>query len=491
MNLSTFLRGQREVQRQNRGLVLAVVLLAGTHLLAWWRDDAQAVAVILTPPTLTQPVRVARNQADAPYKMAWGLFVAQLLGNVTPGSGELVLPALEPLLDATLYQPVRLGINEQLRQLRQEQISVSFAPRDTQYEATRAKTIDESASAEVAGEVVYFASYGEAPVTLYLTPALARDLERLQTGQSTSLWDALAQQRAELTQELNQWREVQEAIRRQGRAETRPVAPEPAPKPLPTLPVITPPAPPAPATGTRPAPPSVSPLMPPATPIPLFPVALPTNPSLTPSLTGQPAAPKGPPKIRVLSAIADRATGTPATATTATATTTARRPGTPAQGRSSANASDLFLPVSILSGTLLTGMDAPTGRSAQSNPLPALLRLKHEAILPNHHRLDIRECFLVAAGYGDLSAERAYLRGETISCTGSTGFGSLVRSGQCTGPPGSILSGSGRGHVPRDRGRCRSPDRFCCTPGHQSGGAVTAWVQESFGDREKRCLTGM
>ena len=28
----------------------------------------------------------------------------------------------------------------------------------------------------------------------------------------------------------------------------------------------------------------------------------------------------------------------------------------------------------------------------------------------------MRECFLLLAGYGDLSSERAYLRGETVSC---------------------------------------------------------------------------
>jgi conjugal transfer pilus assembly protein TraB len=71
---------------------------------------------------------------------------------------------------------------------------------------------------------------------------------------------------------------------------------------------------------------------------------------------------------------------------------------------------------SILRGVLLSGMDAPTGRQSRRDPYPALARLKHDAILPNRFRADVRECFLVLAGYGDLGSERAYLRTEAITC---------------------------------------------------------------------------
>lgn len=82
----------------------------------------------------------------------------------------------------------------------------------------------------------------------------------------------------------------------------------------------------------------------------------------------------------------------------------------------------VYIPAgSILTGTLVTGMDAPTGQGARKEPYPALLRIKHEAILPNRFRADVRECFVIMGGYGDLSSERAYLRGETISCVRKDG----------------------------------------------------------------------
>jgi hypothetical protein len=44
-----------------------------------------------------------------------------------------------------------------------------------------------------------------------------------------------------------------------------------------------------------------------------------------------------------------------------------------------------------------------------------------EAILPSRLRADARECFLIVLGYGNMSCERTYLRGETLSCVRDDG----------------------------------------------------------------------
>lgn len=80
-----------------------------------------------------------------------------------------------------------------------------------------------------------------------------------------------------------------------------------------------------------------------------------------------------------------------------------------------------FLPVSFTRGTLLGGLDAPTGGQAQSNPHPVLIRLSDNSVLPNRFRAEYRECFVIAAGYGDISSERAYLRTESLSCVRADG----------------------------------------------------------------------
>lgn len=67
-------------------------------------------------------------------------------------------------------------------------------------------------------------------------------------------------------------------------------------------------------------------------------------------------------------------------------------------------------------GVLLNGMDAPTSAVTEKNPVPVLIRVKTDAILPNLYQAGVRECFVIAAGYGVLATERAQLRTETISC---------------------------------------------------------------------------
>lgn len=77
---------------------------------------------------------------------------------------------------------------------------------------------------------------------------------------------------------------------------------------------------------------------------------------------------------------------------------------------------DNYIPISFTRAVLLGGLDAPTGGQAQANPHPVLLRLDDNAILPNRFRAQVRECFVIGAGYGDISSERAYIRTERLAC---------------------------------------------------------------------------
>jgi conjugal transfer pilus assembly protein TraB len=126
----------------------------------------------------------------------------------------------------------------------------------------------------------------------------------------------------------------------------------------------------------------------------------------------------------------------------------------------------VYLPSgSILTGTLVTGMDAPTGQGARQEPFPALLRLKHEAILPNRYRADVRECFVIVGGYGDLSSERAYLRGESISC---------IRN------DGKVVESSLESYTVGEDGKAGLRGRLVSKQGQMLAKAMMAGVMEGF-----------
>lgn len=92
-----------------------------------------------------------------------------------------------------------------------------------------------------------------------------------------------------------------------------------------------------------------------------------------------------------------------------------------------ANSTDIYttknyLPAgSFIRAVLLSGLDAPTGLDNQSQPIPVLLRLTSWGNLPNDATSHIKSCFMTAAGIGDISASRAYIRTEHMSCTLTNG----------------------------------------------------------------------
>ena len=78
--------------------------------------------------------------------------------------------------------------------------------------------------------------------------------------------------------------------------------------------------------------------------------------------------------------------------------------------------SNCIPPGAFATAALLSGLDAPTGGRADTNPHPVLLELLDTASLPNRFRSRVKECRVVAAGFGRISDERAYLRLERLSC---------------------------------------------------------------------------
>jgi conjugal transfer pilus assembly protein TraB len=65
---------------------------------------------------------------------------------------------------------------------------------------------------------------------------------------------------------------------------------------------------------------------------------------------------------------------------------------------------------------LITGLDAPTGPKASGQPHPVVLRVQDLSFLPNNVRQDIAGCHLLGEAIGELSSERARVRGLNLSC---------------------------------------------------------------------------
>lgn len=157
------------------------------------------------------------------------------------------------------------------------------------------------------------------------------------------------------------------------------------------------------------------------------------------------AEPPKPQLVRV--SVAER----PKTAAATAAASPSPAPGKAGGGDVATGSVDTYLPVSFTRGIMLGGLDAPTGGQAQSNPHPVLIRLDDNAVLPNRFRSNVRECFVIAAGYGDIASERAYLRTENLSCVRNDGSTLEVKiQGSVYGEDGLV---GVRGHLVTKQGQ--------------------------------------
>ncbi len=121
---------------------------------------------------------------------------------------------------------------------------------------------------------------------------------------------------------------------------------------------------------------------------------------------------------------------------------------------------------SMVEAVLMNGMDAPTSAVSQKNPVPAVMRVKSDAILPNHFTHDIKECFVLVSGFGVMSSERAQLRTETYSC---------IREN------GQVLEGKLYGYVVGEDGRVGARGRLVSKQGSLIAKSLAAGVLSGIG----------
>ena len=117
--------------RFHRGLLLGLLVTNLLTLMALLQAER---TVVLVPPILEQQVNVAREAASQEVKEAWGLFVTELLGNVTPTNAPFLHQTLEPLLSPGLRREVAQVLEAQVAELRRDRVSVRFSPETIQFD---------------------------------------------------------------------------------------------------------------------------------------------------------------------------------------------------------------------------------------------------------------------------------------------------------------------------------------------------------------------
>lgn len=82
---------------------------------------------------------------------------------------------------------------------------------------------------------------------------------------------------------------------------------------------------------------------------------------------------------------------------------------------------EVYLPPSYMEATLLSGVIASTTTAGKNEPTPMLLKVQDLAVLPNRVKANLKGCFVIAEGTGNLGTERIKTRLLTLSCVSRNG----------------------------------------------------------------------
>lgn len=143
MNFDKLKQSWRSAVDENRFSRVAIAGLVIIVLIMTVALTQQKTAVTIIPPTLNNEAEIKASDATQSYKDAWALYLAQLLGNVTPGNVEMLKDAIGPLLAPKIYEDVMRVLNQQADMIQADKITQRFEPRNVIYERDTGKSFVE------------------------------------------------------------------------------------------------------------------------------------------------------------------------------------------------------------------------------------------------------------------------------------------------------------------------------------------------------------
>jgi conjugal transfer pilus assembly protein TraE len=122
--------------RANMMLASSNIVMACVALFAVYFSMTSHERVVIVPPGINQATSVGWADADATYYKSFGMFIATLIGNITPANVEFVSKSLSGFMDSAVYSDVRkkmIALADS-REFRETASATKFVPTAIAYE---------------------------------------------------------------------------------------------------------------------------------------------------------------------------------------------------------------------------------------------------------------------------------------------------------------------------------------------------------------------
>lgn len=158
MQWTVFSNTWRGLKTENvlyRTLVPVLVIANVISMAGWISKDR---ITVLVPPTLNEVTSISKRSADGGYKKGWAMFVAGLLGNVTPGNADTVVETLQLIMAPRVFSDLRTSVAQDVEMIKKDGVSIAFEQKTVLYERETDKVfvIGRTGISNAAGVVTKF-----------------------------------------------------------------------------------------------------------------------------------------------------------------------------------------------------------------------------------------------------------------------------------------------------------------------------------------------
>lgn len=123
-----------EYAANNRALRALVLGLGLANLILLFLLAFRSEIVTINPPNAKGLITYSKTTASEDALTSWGLYVATLLGNVSPKNAEFVGNSIGNILAPSIYQDVMGSIAAQTKSITQDQLTLSFTPGEVKFD---------------------------------------------------------------------------------------------------------------------------------------------------------------------------------------------------------------------------------------------------------------------------------------------------------------------------------------------------------------------
>lgn len=133
MNSESRDRRLSSMAADNRVLRLAVVFLLVVNVALGFGLVFRKQIVTIIPSNVMTKATYTADSADEGALSSWGMYVADLIGNVTPSNADFVAAQVGHILSPAIYKSVMSDLADQVTKIKENQLTLQFDPAEVKF----------------------------------------------------------------------------------------------------------------------------------------------------------------------------------------------------------------------------------------------------------------------------------------------------------------------------------------------------------------------